>query len=183
VRIVEDPSLNVLATIRRAGPQEGSHVLRLRSGSQEGDASRRGERSADYLIVFECRMALRDGTSLRAVLRDNSVVREQVIRDCGALHPDLPAGKAQDLGSFLYRGLLLQVRSIGPGLLVDRWIRRHCPDLREAQAQAISTEITSNLGALQPSTRANYPPAVYQASFAMNGDYAVFGGDLLGQPL
>ena len=183
MRIVEDPSLNVLTTTRRAGPQEGSHVLRLRSGSQEGDASRRGERSADYLIVFECRMALRDGTSLRAVLRDNSVVREQVIRDCGALHPDLPAGKAQDLGSFLYRGLLLQVRSIGPGLLVDRWIRRHCPDLREAQAQAISTEITSNLGALQPSTRANYPPAMYQGSFAMNGDYAVFGGDLLGQPL
>jgi hypothetical protein len=143
VRIVEDPSLYVLAIIRRAGPQEGSHVLRLRSGSQEGDASRRGERSArrgersaDYLIVFECRMALRDGTSLRAVLRDNSVVREQVIRDCGALHPDLPAGKAQDLGSFLYRGLLLQVRSIGPGLVVDRWIRRHCPDLREAQAQS-----------------------------------------------
>jgi hypothetical protein len=57
---------------------------------------------------------------------------------------------------------------MGPGLLVDRWIRQHCPDLQEAQEQAIESEITNNLGALNPSTRANYPGTLYEASISMN---------------
>jgi hypothetical protein len=73
VLIVEAPELNVLATIRRAGPQDSSHVLRIKGGSS---------RVADYLIVFQCRMALRDGSGPPAVLRDNPAVREQVIREC-----------------------------------------------------------------------------------------------------
>jgi len=90
--------------------------------------------------------------------------------------------RAQELGSFIYRGLILQLRSIGPGMLVDRWIREHCPDLREAQAQAMEAEITGNLAVLKPSTRANDPAALYEASVAMNAAYAIHGGDLLGRP-
>jgi hypothetical protein len=71
---------------------------------------------------------------------------------------------------------------MGPGLLVDRWIRQHCPDLQEAQEQAIASEITNNLGALKPSIRANYPCTVYEASISMHAAYARFGGDLLGKP-
>ena len=52
VLIMEEPELNVLATIRRAGPEDSSHVLRIKGGSN---------RVADYLIVFQCRMALREG--------------------------------------------------------------------------------------------------------------------------
>jgi len=173
VQIVEDPELKVLATIRRAGPGQGSHVLRIKEGENQ---------AADYLIVFECRMALRDGPGPRAVLRDNTAVRERVIRDCQALHSQLPPERAQELGTFIYRGLILQLRSIGPGMLVDRWIREHCPDLRDAQALAMEAEITGNLAVLKPSTRANYPAAIYDASVAMNAAYAIHGGDLLGKP-
>ncbi len=161
----------MLATIRRAGPQDSSHVLRIKGGSS---------RVADYLIVFQCRMALRDGSGPRAVLRDNPAVREQVIRECVELQSQMPVAKARELGAFIYDGLILQLRSMGPGLLVDRWIRQHCPDLQEAQGQAVSSEITNNLGALQPSIRANYPRTIYEASISMNAAYARFGGDLLG---
>ncbi|MFZ0406933.1 MAG: hypothetical protein WAM11_02315 [Cyanobium sp.] len=51
VQLMEDPQLNVLATIRRAGAGEASHVLRIKGGENQ---------AADYLIVFQCRMALRD---------------------------------------------------------------------------------------------------------------------------
>lgn len=173
VQIQEDPALNVLATIHRAGAGEASHVLRIKGGEQQ---------AADYLIVFECRMALRDCAGPQAVLRDNPEKRAEVVSACEQLHRQLPPERAQELGRFLYRGLILQLRSMGPGMVVDRWIRQHCPDLKEAQEQAISSEITNNLGALQPSTRANYPPAVYGASIAMNGAYAIHGGDLLGKP-
>jgi hypothetical protein len=173
VMIVDAPELNVLATIRRAGPQDSTHVLRIKGGNN---------RVADYLVVFQCRMALREGQEPRAVLRDNPAVREQVISECEELHSQLPLAKARELGAFIYDGLILQLRSMGPGLLVDRWIRQHCPDLQEAQEQAIEPEITNNLGALKPSTRANYPGTIYEASIAMNAAYALFGGDLLGKP-
>jgi hypothetical protein len=173
VQLMEDPKLNVLATIRRAGPGEASHVLRIKSGEN---------RAADYLIVFECRMALRDDPGPRAVLRDNPAVRERLISECEELHPQLPAARAQELGSFIYRGLILQLRSMGPGMMVDRWIRQHGQDVSEAQEQAIASEITNNLGALQPSIRANYPGTIYEASISMNAAYARFGGDLLGKP-
>jgi hypothetical protein len=173
VLIVDAPELGVLATIRRAGPEDSRHVLRIKGGEN---------RAADYLIVFECRMALRDGQGRRSVLRDNPAMRDQVISDCQTLHSHMPLANARELGSIIYDGLILQLRSMGPGLLVDRWIRQHCPDLREAQEQAINSEITNNLGALQPSTRANYPATIYEASIGMNAAYALFGGDLVGKP-
>jgi hypothetical protein len=127
-------------------------------------------------------MALRDGQGLREVLRSNSVVRERVINECKQLHRQLPVAKARELGSFIYDGLILQLRSMGPGLLVDRWTRQHCPDLHEAQEQAVGSEITNNLGALKPSTRAHYPATIYEASITMNAAYALLGGDLMGKP-
>lgn len=124
VLVMETPELRVLATIRRAGPAEASHLLRIKGGDSA---------VADYLIAFECRMALRQGAGPRAVLRDNPAIRAEVISACEQLHRQLPEAKARELGSFIYDGLLLQLRSMGPGMLVDRWIRQHCPDLQEAQ--------------------------------------------------
>ena len=141
VMVMEAPELGVLATIRRAGPQEASHLLRIKSG---------GNRLADYLIVFECRMALRDGPpGPQPVVKARRQVREQVIRECERLQQQLPLAKARELGNFLYDGLILQLRSMGPGIGVDRWIREHCPDLRDPQQQAMEAEISNNLGALE----------------------------------
>ena len=173
VMVVEAPELNVLATIRQAGPEDASHVLRIK-GSRD--------RQADYLIVYECRMALRDGPGPRVVLKGKRDRRERVISACEKLPHRLPLAKARELGSFLYDGLISQLRSMGPGLVVDRWIRDQCPDLQQPQAQVIESQITSNVGALQPSTRTNVPAEIYEASIAMNAAYAVFGGDLLGKP-
>ncbi len=173
VMVMEAPELGVLATIRRAGPEEASHLLRIKSG---------GNRLADYLIVFECRMALRDGPGPQPVVKARRPVREQVIRECERLQQQLPLAKARELGNFLYDGLILQLRSMGPGIGVDRWIREHCPDLRDPQQQAMEAEISNNLGGLKASTRANYPAAIVEASLAMNAAYAIHGGDLLGKP-
>jgi hypothetical protein len=67
-------------------------------------------------------------------------------------------------------------------MVVDRWIREQCADLREAQAEAMSAQITDNLAGLKTSTRAVVPAAAGEASLAMNAAYAMFGGDLLGKP-
>ena len=173
VLIQEDQDLKVLATIHRADAEESCHVLRIKGS---------GDHVADYLITFECRMALRDGLQPRAVVVEKRQARERLINDVEKLHRQLPLAKARELGKFMYNGLLVQLRSTGPGLLVDRWIREHCPDLQEAQARSIESQITSNLGVLQAGSRANFPGRLYDASVGMNAAYAVYGGDLLGKP-
>lgn len=173
VLIQEDQELKVLATIHRADAEESCHVLRVKGSS---------DHVSDYLITFECRMALRDGPGPRSVVREKREARERVISEVEKLHRQLPLAKARELGKFIYNGLIVQLRSTGPGLLVDRWIREHCPDLQEAQERSIETQITSNLGVLQAGTRTNFPARIYNASVAMNAAYAVYGGDLLGKP-
>jgi hypothetical protein len=173
VLIQEDEDLKVLATIHRAESGESCHVLRVKDSR---------EHVSDYLIAFECRMALRDGLQPRAVLVEKRNARERLISDVEKLHRKLPVAKARELGKFMYNGLIVQLRSTGPGLLVDRWIREHCPDLREPQARSIESQINENLGVLQAGSRANFPARLYDASIAMNAAYAIYGGDLLGKP-
>ena len=87
VLVMEEPELNVLATIRKAGPADASHLLRIKGNR---------DRQADYLIVYECRMALRDGPGPRVVLTSKEEQREQVIRACEKLPHQLSAAKARD---------------------------------------------------------------------------------------
>ena len=102
VLIVDAPELNVLATIRRAGPEDSNLMLRFKGGSN---------RVADYLIVFQCRMALREGQGPRAVLRDKPAVRDQVIseRVRRAAQP-ATAGHGPGAGGVHLRRLILQLR-------------------------------------------------------------------------
>jgi hypothetical protein len=178
VLIVEEPELNVAATIRRARAGQTSHILRWKSGSDP---------LADYLITFECRMALREpapnGSGAgRQAMGERPAIQERVIEEVEALYPQMPKAKARELGQFILNGLMLQLRSMGPGMHVDRWIREHCPDVHQGQERLISSQINDNLGALEAGSREQFPKAVYDASVAMNAAYAVFGGDLLGKP-
>jgi hypothetical protein len=59
------------------------------------------------------------------------------------VHIHLPVAKARELGSLIYDGLILQLRSMGPGLLVVRWFRQHCRDPHEGQEQAMSSVVRS----------------------------------------
>ena len=58
VLILEEPELNVAATIRRARAGQASHVLRSRSG---------GDPILDWLSAFKCRMVLQEVPDQKAV--------------------------------------------------------------------------------------------------------------------
>ena len=176
--ILEEPELNVAATFRRARAGQASHVLRRKSGSDP---------IADDLITFECRMALREpmpaGTGEgHQAMGERAGIKERVVQEVEELYPQMAPAKAMELGAFMVQGLMLQLRSMGPGMGVDRWIREHCPDLRQGQERLITSQINDNLGSLKASSRGQFPKAVYDASVGMNAAYAVFGGDLLGKP-
>jgi len=173
VQLVEDPQLKVLATIRRAGAGQACHVLRIKEGETQ---------TADYLITFQCQLLQREGSNARWMVRAQDSARERLNRDCRQLHQQLTPAQAERLGQVIIDQLLLQLRSMGPGLSVDRWIHTHCPDLRQAQAVALAEQVTGNLAGLTPSTRASVPATAGEACLSMNAAYALFAGDLLGQP-
>ena len=97
------------------------------------------------------------------MVRERRSALERLSRECGQLHLQLPPGKEQELARIVYDGLILQLRSMGPGMVVDRWIREQCADLREAQEEAISAQISGNLAGLNASTRAVVPAAAGEA--------------------
>ena len=180
VTIVEDPELSVAATMRRARPSEATHIFRRRSGSGS-------DPEVDYLITFQCRMALRDVAAeeiagRRQAFADLPAVIRPMIAEIQVLYPDMAPVKTRELGQLMVSGLLLQLRSMGPGMVVDRWIREHCPDLRQSQEEHITSQINGNLSALQAGSREQFPVALYDGSVRMNGAYAVFGAELLGRP-
>lgn len=78
---MEDPDLNVLATIRRAGADQSTHILRIKSGSNQ---------SPDYLIAFECLMSLRDGPEPRYVVVEKRQAPERLISETEKLPRNLP---------------------------------------------------------------------------------------------
>ena len=164
VTIVEDPELAVVATMRRARASEATHLLRRRGGSGSGS-----DPEADYLITFQCRMTLRDvaaeeATGRRQALADLPAVIHRMIAEIRALYPDMAPAKARELGQMMVSGLLLQLRSMGPGMAVDRWIREHCPDLIQSQEEHITSEINGNLAALQAGSREQFPAELYDGS-------------------
>ena len=157
VTIVEDPELSVAATMRRARASEATHLLRRRGGS--GSSS---DPEVDYLITFQCRMALRDvaaeeAAGRRQAFADLPDVIHRMIAEIQVLYPDMAPVKARELGQLMVSGLLLQLRSMGPGMVVDRWIREHCPDLRQGQEAHITSQINGNLSALQAGSRSSFP--------------------------
>jgi hypothetical protein len=91
VTLVEDPELSVAATMRRARASEATHILRRRGGSGSGSGS---DPEADYLITFQCRMALRD------VAAEEVVGRRQAFAD-------LPPEHRREADTCLTRALAL----------------------------------------------------------------------------
>jgi hypothetical protein len=97
VLILEEPELNVTATIRRARAGQVSHVLRCKSGSDP---------IVDYLITFECRMALREpkpaGTGEgHQAMGERAGIKERVIQEVEALYHQMAPAKAMELGVFM----------------------------------------------------------------------------------
>ena len=70
VQIMTGPHPNVVATNRRAGPGPASHLRRIKSSENQ---------AANYLIVVQCRIALRDGLGPHACCATTWPCENQVI--------------------------------------------------------------------------------------------------------
>ncbi|MCP9826348.1 hypothetical protein [Synechococcus sp. EJ6-Ellesmere] len=139
----------------------------------------------DYFIAYQC------GLLLRSLAEDpeppqNLVSkrdrRERVTSQVETLNRHLSAAQARQVGGGMYDALMTQLRSTGPGLLVDRQLHRTWPGLHPAQRQAMEAEIRSTLPALSPTFGAGIPKELIAANRAMNSAYAFVAAELFAAP-
>lgn len=89
---------------------------------------------------------------------------------------DLPP----DFARSMVDQIVIQLRTYSVGFRVDRWIRDHCPGLREQQEHSIRSQLAENAQALAPEIRRRFPKGLLDANTAMNAAFAMAWGEILG---
>ncbi len=175
VSYFEDGSLRTNAALQIGTPANPVHLIRYQPG--------RG--SPDYWIAFEAGNAIRlfrHQAERRFRLSGSAAHRDQVARDIASSQPDLPAEQQRGLAQFLFDSLMLQVRSMPIGILVDQWIYHRYPALRSLQAEALRAQLPINETALAPEHAKRFPALMLKANRAMNSAFAIAASELLREP-
>ena len=178
VIIQPDPSLKLIARMVVARNSAPAHLVYF--NPKYGEAT-------DYHIVFQCGSVLRiyhTPPELRFDIASTDSGRrevEQLVSDHlrrGKMNLTPQVGK--ELSQQFYDGLILQLRSIPVGMLVDRWIQDNYPTLADQQRASALRQLAENQRTLSAQVKAIAPVRVYNASMGMVAALAVFWARMLG---
>lgn len=165
VRVQEDPTLKVLATVRMARGSAPMHLISYRPIPG---------RMPDYHICYQCGFILRlfetpPESRFDFVPSPEASTKMDALLADRALRPEIRSAK-----DMLLNGLLIQLRSVPIGLRIDDWLWTICPDLRNEQIASCRLQLRDNAQVLAPSVRHSFPKKVVAANTAMNAAFALF---------
>ena len=176
VAVAQEPGLSTLATLKPASKERQAHLILFQ---QDDEAS-------SYHVAFEAALLLRlvqVPQELRVNLTEKREARVQVVSQVEKLHKGkLPLARARELGLRFYNGLMVQLRSIGPGLCADQWLFEEAPELRGLQAAVLQEQVQQNVPSLNADIDRMAPASVVKASRGMNAAYAFQAAELVGLP-
>lgn len=173
VRVQEDRTLTVLATVKMARGSAPMHLISYRpiAGSPP-----------DYHICYQCGFVIRLFETPPDARFDFGLSPEASAKmDSWLVDSSVPS-QARSAKDMLTSGLLTQLRSVPIGLRVDDWLWSVCPDLREDQIASCRLQIRDNAQVLTPSVRHSFPKRVVAANTAMNAAFALFWATKLEDP-
>ena len=141
VAVAQQSDLSTLATLRPATPQYQAHVIAYRDADE----------ASSYHVAFEAALLLRIvqvPPEQRVNLTEKREAREKVISQVEKLvKGSLSLALARKAGLGFYDGLMVQLRSTGPGLWADRWLFEQVPELRGLQAAVLQSQVQGNVPA------------------------------------
>jgi hypothetical protein len=164
VRVQEDSTLSVLATVKMARGNAPMHLISYRPI--------RG-RQPDYHICYQCGFIIRlFETPLEA--RFDFAQSPDASRHMDSLlaNSSLPSN-IRTAKEMLMNGLLTQLRSVPIGLRIDDWLWTTCPDVRDEQIASCRLQLQDNTQVLAPSVRHSFPKKIVAANTAMNAAFAL----------
>ena len=167
--------LSVPATAKLAG-HEGRerHQLLVHSDAE----------AADYLISWQCGLILwhfrHPPERRRWLLRAERALTETRRLLQEAL-PDLPEEQRAQLATYLADGILLQLRSLPVGLLIDTWLYRERPELHPGQHAHLLAQGREQLAVLAPE-QDRLPARIVRTSRFMSAAQALHTDRLFDAP-
>jgi hypothetical protein len=173
VKVLEDPNLPTLASIRIARGAVPAHFLTYKPTRDE---------SLDYMIFYQCSFVLRlfeTAPEERFDFASTPGGRDEVVKEMvgpgGTLAGrGLSPGDAEHAAGMVFDGLMTHLRSIPVGMRIADWIYANYPALHTSQHTTALKELAEAKASLQPEIRAMTPERVYRATIAINAAYALF---------
>ena len=176
VAVAQQSDLENLATVRPATPERQAHLIAYRDADE----------ASSYHVAFEAALLLRIvqvPANIRVNLTEKRESREKVVTQVEKLvKGSLSLALARKAGLRFYDGLMVQLRSMGPGLWADRWLFEQLPELRGLQAAVLQSQVQQNVPCLNAEVDKMGPADVVKASRAMNAAYAFQTAELMGLP-
>jgi hypothetical protein len=141
---VQQGDLEELATVQLATPEDQTHRILYRDA---GEAS-------SYHVAFEAAALLLRIVQVPAEQRVNLTEKREAREKVVSLVEKLFKGRiglaqARQAGLRFYDGLMVQLRSMGPGLWADRWLFEQVPELRGLQAAVLQNQVQQNVPCLK----------------------------------
>jgi hypothetical protein len=182
VRVVEDPKLQTLATVRIA--RKGvtpDHVVIYKP--QAGEAP-------DYRICFECVYILRlfsNPPDRRFDLAETTKGQEdveQTIMSPGGIASQyrLRKSQVQELRAQFLSGLLIHLRSVPVGLRASEWLAENYPDLKQLEGEHVKNELNLGKQSMAANIKQITPPKVFRAAQGISAAYALYWSEKYGKP-
>jgi hypothetical protein len=182
VHVMEDPKLQVLATVRMARSGElPAHLISYKQSPGE---------APDYQICFECTYILRlfaNPPEKRFDLTDTTKGRDEVekmITAPGGIAAKFRLQKAQieQMRSQFLNGLLIHLRSIPVGLRVSEWLSAKYPELGELEKEHVQNEVNINRQSMKAEIKEITPPKIYQAAQSIGAAYTLYWSEIYRKP-
>jgi hypothetical protein len=176
VAVAQQSDLDNLATLRPAAAEHQAHLIAYRDADE----------ASSYHVAFEAALLLRIvqvPAEQRVNLSEKRDAREKVVAQVEKMFKGgIGLAQARQAGLRYYDGLMVQLRSMGPGLWADRWLFEQLPELRGLQATVLQSQVQQIVPCLNVEVDKMSPAVVVKASRAMNAAQAFQTAELLGVP-
>lgn len=163
--VTYDQSLPVYSTVQIAG---GGNRKRHRIILKQYD------NESSYYIAWQAVFILRHfqvDESQRANLALNKTILPHVKNEVTALYSDFPDTQISAISKQIVDGLLTQLRSVPIGILVDMYLYKNFPELRDIQESSLTKQVHDFWASLNID-KTKFPESIVIANQQMNAAHA-----------
>lgn len=161
VAVAHQGDIDTLPTLRPAKAEQQAHLILYKHQDE----------ASSYHVAFEAALLLlcivQVPPELRVNLTEKREAREKVIAQVERMFKGkIGLAQPRSIDQRFYDGLMVQLRSMGPGLWADRWLFEQAPELRGLQAAVLQGQVQQNVPCLNAEVDTMGPADVEKASRA-----------------
>jgi len=165
LRFVEKEDMDVFATVKMARRSMPAHIVYYR---------RQHDFIINHLVAHECGHILRmfgvpeEKRLIPAKTRDDRAVLQEIERDLKRISAVVPMRELVQVVGTWRNGLVMQLTSYPPDIMIEKWIYDGYPELRPYQLQSLERQNNQALKGISRNVQLVTPSKIYNSSNIMN---------------